>query len=351
MERHNFKDCMIIDTDTKSIFINRPVFIYYSSGLEIMELLDFYEKNYRDYKIFYCEGGEPITPNSILNLYRIHEFFLEKKINTKKLHIFYENRSDDYEHLLGFLQFNFYYYPYHINSITPFDFFNSGDYPYRLDSNFEKKFLCLNRTPKDHKVMFCDFLKENGILNDSHYSMLWNDWERSFTETDYNPSIHARHENLIDIYQNSAIQLINETSWESSTLSVESTFISEKTFRALAFPRPFIVIGQKHVLKNLQKMGFRTFSDIIDESYDNMDDSKRMKAIQKIVLDLANKSKEEIYEMWEKCIEIYEHNRKSIIFHCKEFESNFSTIFPKEYDGISTHYMTSIQRSKNLTTW
>ena len=350
MENNNFKDIITINIDTKSIFIKSPILVSYV-GNDIFELLNFYEANYRDFKIFYCERGEPINDKSILNLYRIHEFFLEKKINTKKLHIFYENRSKEYENLLGFLQFNFYYYPYHLNSQTPTTFFNSGDYPYRLNNDFEKKFLCLNRTPKDHKVVFCDFLKKNNVLDDSYYSILWNDSERSFIEEDYDSAMHARHENLIDIYQNSAINLITETEWDSNVLSVDSTFISEKVFRGLAFPRPFIVIGQKHVLKNLQKLGFRTFSDIIDESYDNMDDSKRMKAIQKIVLDLANKSKEEIFEMWEKCIEIYEHNRKSIIFHCKEYEANFQTIFPNEYKCINERYLMSIERSKNLTTW
>ena len=37
----------------------------------------------------------------------------------------------------------------------------------------------------------------------------------------------------------------------AQVLKLITTFISEKTFRALAFPRPFIVIGQKNVLKNL----------------------------------------------------------------------------------------------------
>lgn len=350
MEKNNFKDIISVDSNTKSIFIKSPILVSYV-GNDIFELLNFYEANYRDFKIFYCERGEPVNPNSILNLYRIHEFFLEKKLNTKKFHIFYENRSKEYENLLGFLQFNFYYYPYHLNSQTPTVFFDSGDYPYRLDPNFEKTFLCLNRNKKEHKIEFVEFIKKNGILDDSYYSILWNNFERNFVEEDYDQSTYARHEKLIDIYQNTAINLVTETQWDTNILSIESTFISEKTFRALAFPRPFIVVGQKHVLKNLQKMGFRTFSDIIDESYDDMDDDKRMKAIQKIVLDLANKSKEEIYQMWEKCIEIYEHNRKSIIFHCKEYEANFQTIFPKEYKDINERYLMSIERSKNLTTW
>lgn len=286
MEKRNFKDFITIDSNSKSIIIKQPILLTYTAD-EINELLNFYEEFHRDYKIFYCEGGEPITPNSILNLYRIHEFFLEKKINTKKLHIMYENRSSEYENLLGFLQFNFYYYPYHINSTTPLEYFDSGDFPYRLEKDFEG-----------------------------------------------------------DIFN-----VITEKEYNSSNLSIESTFISERTFEALAFPRPFIVIGQKNVLKNLKIMGFKTFSNIIDESYDEMDDLKRMRAIEKLILDLKSKSKQELYDMWNECIDIYEHNRKSIIFHCKEFELQFSSKFEKEYSVLNKHYLLSIERSKNLKTW
>lgn len=350
MEDNIFKDYTVINTDSKSIIITKPILIF-NTGKDILNFMDFYEKNYRDYKLFYCETGEPLNSDAVLNLYRIHEFFLEKKLNTKKFHIFYENRSKEYENLLGFLQFNFYYYPFHLNSMTPKDFFDSGDYPYRLEPNFEKTFLFLNRTIKQHRLDFFNFIKENGILDSSYYSMLWNDWERNFIENEYDQSTHARHEKLIDIYQNTAINLITETVWDSNILSIDSTFISEKTFRALAFPRPFVVIGQRHVLHNLRKMGFRTFSDIIDESYDDMDDSNRMEAIQKVVLDLASKTKEEIYEMWEKCIEIYEHNRKSILYHCKEFDADFQTKFQKEYKDINSNYLMSIERCKTLKKW
>jgi uncharacterized protein YktA (UPF0223 family) len=283
---NNFKDFISIDGNSKSIIITHPILLTYTAD-EISELLNFYEETYRDYKIFYCEGGEPITPESILNLYRIHEFFLEKKINTKKLHIFYENRSTEYENLLGFLQFNFYYYPYHINSNTPLEFFDSGDFPYRLETDFEG-----------------------------------------------------------DMFQ-----IVNEKKYDTAILSIDSTFISEETFKALAFPRPFIVIGQKNVLKNLKIMGFKTFSNIIDESYDEMDDSIRMKAVEKLILDLKNKPKEELYSMWLECIDIYEHNRKSIIFHCKEFEAQFSSKFEKEYSMLNEHYLLSIKRSKQLKLW
>jgi hypothetical protein len=344
----NFKEYIVIDDSAKALLINRPILVFFSNE-EIDELLKFYEQNYREYKLIYCERGEPLTHSSILHLYRIHEFFLENKINTKKFHILYENRSKEYESLLGFFQFNFYYYPFHLNFVTPPTYFNSGEYPFPLDRNFEKHFLMLNRTGKEHKLKFKTFFDSNNLKDVSYYSFLWLN-ERNFEEN-YIQSTHANHDELIDIYKNTAINVLNESKYSSELLSIPYTFISEKTFRALAFPRPFIVIGQRHTLKNLQKMGFRTFSDIIDESYDEMNDSERMDKIQEIILDLSKKSKEEIYTMWEKCIDNYEHNRKSIFYHARQMNENFKTIFPNEYKMMNMHYLSSIERTKNLKEW
>lgn len=348
IEMDNFKDCVDIDDSSKTFLITRPILIFFSDD-EIDELLKFYEANYREYKILYSERGEPITESAILHLYRIHEFFLENKINTKKFHIFYENRSVEYENLLGFFQFNFYYYPFHLNFITPPEYFDSGEFPFPLDKEFEKHFLCLNRTGKNHKIDFKKFFDASDLKDKSYYSFLWND-ERNFEEN-YQQQTHANHSNLIDLYKNSAINILSESVYSSEILSIPYTFISEKTFRALAFPRPFIVIGQRHTLRNLQKMGFRTFSDIIDESYDDLPDSERLDKIQEIILDLSKKSKEEIYTMWEKCVDNYEHNRKSIFYHAKQMNENFKSIFPNDYKLINSHYLTSIERTKNLKEW
>jgi hypothetical protein len=345
MEKNNFLEHIRIDNPSKSFVIIRPIFVFFSEE-EVNDVLNHYEENYREYKLFYCERGEPITLSTILHLYRVHEFFLEKKINTKKFNILYENRSEEYEKLLGFFQFNFYYYPYHLNFVTPPEFFNSGQYPYRLEKDFEKTFLSLNRAYKPHKQIFKNFFYNNGFQDISYYSFLWKD-EKNFEEN-YIQSTHANHDKLIHLYQNTAINLLCESQYDKNGVPIESTFISEKTFRALAFPRPFIVIGQKHILKNLQKMGFRTFSDIIDESYDDLPDSERMDKIQQIILDLKTKNKEEIYHMWEKCIEIYEHNRKSILYHANSYNEMFQRIFPKEFRVLNDEYFASIERTKKL---
>lgn len=66
--------------------------------------------------------------------------------------------------------------------------------------------------------------------------------------------------------------------WYDSTyfsLVVESTvddktdiFITEKSFKPMAFYHPYMIIGQKGILEKLKIMGFETYDNIFDESYD-----------------------------------------------------------------------------------
>jgi len=45
---------------------------------------------------------------------------------------------------------------------------------------------------------------------------------------------------------------------------------TEKTFKACAYYHPFLLIGQHHTLKRLKKLGFETYDNIFDESYDDI---------------------------------------------------------------------------------
>lgn len=57
---------------------------------------------------------------------------------------------------------------------------------------------------------------------------------------------------------------------------------TEKTFKACAYYHPFLVVGQQGVLKLLKNMGFETYENIFDESYDDIQDfDARLDAIIK----------------------------------------------------------------------
>ena len=59
-------------------------------------------------------------------------------------------------------------------------------------------------------------------------------------------------------------------------------FITEKTLKGFFFELPVFVVGLARTYQQLHKMGFETFPEIFDESFDNiMNDDERIIAIQK----------------------------------------------------------------------
>lgn len=72
------------------------------------------------------------------------------------------------------------------------------------------------------------------------------------------------------IYNHSSVSLICETSERWSGWASE--FITEKTYRTIANKHPFVMQGSPGILKHLRSQGFRTFNEIIDESYDDCRD-------------------------------------------------------------------------------
>jgi hypothetical protein len=60
---------------------------------------------------------------------------------------------------------------------------------------------------------------------------------------------------------------------ETAVLGPE--FITEKTFKPIAFEHPFLIIGTQHILQSLREQGFATFDNIFDESYANEEDVEK----------------------------------------------------------------------------
>lgn len=67
-------------------------------------------------------------------------------------------------------------------------------------------------------------------------------------------------------YNNSYVSIVVETEIDDRIM-----FFSEKTFKPIMCYHPFILLGSKHSLKTLKKLGYKSFSKWWDESYDNYD--------------------------------------------------------------------------------
>ena len=128
------------------------------------------------------------------------------------------------------------------------------------------------------------------------------EWESDFTEfiCEYNECWHGLVPQLpysdIDSYIKPPIVFGNNLDtdlWEKvySELSIEivcetntttdTFFITEKTFRPIAYGKLFLVVGSPKFEQNLKSMGFDIFDDIIDKSYDSESSYIRADAVFK----------------------------------------------------------------------
>jgi hypothetical protein len=85
--------------------------------------------------------------------------------------------------------------------------------------------------------------------------------------------------------------------------------ITEKTFKAIALEMPFILVAPAGSLEYMREYGFRTFSPVLDEDYDQEpDDIKRMEMIVAQLKQLDSLSVKEKQQIHRACLPMVEHN-------------------------------------------
>ena len=85
----------------------------------------------------------------------------------------------------------------------------------------------------------------------------------------YGSSITLSQIISLQIYNQTAYSLVTETNFSN-----EFNFYTEKIAKPMLGRRLFVAIAGRHYLKNLQAIGFQTFGNVIDESYDEIDNDQ-----------------------------------------------------------------------------
>lgn len=142
---------------------------------------------------------------------------------------------------------------------------------------------------------------------------------------------HAQHlltqdrDKFLKFYENFFVEIVCETCFTGETF-----FPTEKTWRPMLLKTPFIVQGPKNYLKNLRRMGFRTFSDWWSEGYDEDDPGTSWLQITNIIDELSKKSTQELCVMLDQMQDTLEHNRCRLMELANEIQTqNFTNIFLK----------------------
>lgn len=249
----------------------------------------------------------------------------------------------------NFVYFNIHLHMFEYDNVVPSEL----DYQPNMQLR-EKKFLCVNRQERVHRLRTIDFLSKNQILPHTFASCQLGDYvavldsAQSFSAQNPNVETYQDSElsNLIlsndsktrlksilpleldvknhqyrayatqmpslqSYFDESYISIVTEGDFSSTTNKQQFT---EKVLKCFAYYHPFIVIGLPGTLELLQEHGFLTFNSIIDESYDKIkNDDKRINAALNEVKKLNELNIQQIKNLYEEIFPILEHNYNHFI--------------------------------------
>jgi hypothetical protein len=137
-----------------------------------------------------------------------------------------------------------------------------GHYNYRPNKTYTKLALMPMRMERWHRNETLERVR--GILDD----MIWS-YARygRYLPNDISPdnTVFQRHYDP-SWYDNTCYSLVTETAVDTPP----DIFVTEKTFKPMAFYHPFVCVAQQGHLAYLKSQGFETFENMFDESYDEI---------------------------------------------------------------------------------
>lgn len=233
------------------------------------------------------------------------------------------------------------------------------------------KFLFLNGRARPHRKYLYERFKQDGILDQSLWTMLdsrpclnryfkleneginlmattsdlrWLDTRYEFSfynDSRINPGppnrtfikhelfknewgeIYLNPQAYIDTY----FSLVTETVFE-----YPYSFRTEKIAKPLAMAHPWIVASSVGWYRDIRNLGFQTFGHVIDESFDLIDNHQdRMDRIIAIVKDLC---KQDLAEFQSACLDVCKYNQ----LHLQELIPQLFSKFPDKFFNLLAKY-------------
>jgi hypothetical protein len=132
----------------------------------------------------------------------------------------------------------------------------------------------------------------------------------NFSGIDYTPMGHlfTYDTPLNSLYENILIDIISEPNIKGTTF-----FPTEKLVRPVLLKKPFIAMASKNYLEYLRQMGFHTFNEFWDETYDGYEGADRYLKILSLIDTLASKSKKELQDLYNFMQYQIDHNYNLIV--------------------------------------
>ena len=131
----------------------------------------------------------------------------------------------------------------------------------------------------------------------------------------------------IKYYQDCFCSIVTET------YSLEQqVFFTEKTFKPILFYQPFLLHSNPNSYKKLQDIGFKTFENWFDCSYDSLSGRHRFESMLKLILEIGEWSVEKINKTYQEMLPVLEYNH-----------NHFTTTLPMLYNEEITKIKNKIR--------
>lgn len=189
-----------------------------------------------------------------------------------------------------------------------------------------KKYREFGSTKSDNEVeKIIEFVKQICIEKYKINFTYNKNWMLESWIIDNDIHFHQNNHLISSPVYSAAINVVTESLVDTSIESFDGTFpelnknnssilVSEKTIKPILAEQIFLIQGNINTLQYLHIMGFQTFGDFIDESYDKEPDwIKRTEMIVKEVDKLMKMQEKEWLEFYENIIPILKHNRQNLL--------------------------------------
>jgi len=273
------------------------------------------QENFFDYKIVIYQSSEPISNAGMPSS---ENEYLKKYLQIKDLlakfnvWLISDMNSDEFANWVkSNLGWNHLTYHFH------FDFFLPTNQNYLINNIKERTlpfskdfFTCNGNMSSKHRILIKKMWTELNLWDNSYWSFADSS---NFGEKflDIRLDLFAVWQYGLRKLNNCFLHIVTETIYENNfwDTNIRMDFMS-KLGRALATPTPFIAYGNYGLIKHLKELGFKTFDNWWDESYDEIEDfTKRLQSIKKIVINLTALSMEDKIRIRNEMIPIFIHNR------------------------------------------
>jgi hypothetical protein len=220
----------------------------------------------------------------------------------------------------------------------------------------QQDFLIYNRAwsgTREYRLCFTEQIVQHNLVenckmsfkahDDTHYTQhcfvnpefkIFKHDLHNFFPTNTHSSI-ASADYCVEDYASTGIEIVLETLFDDTRWH-----LTEKSLRPIACGRSFLLMATAGSLHYLRQYGFKTFSGLLDESYDTIQNPRqRLQAVITEMSRVANLPQQEKIQLFVKLNQVAEHNKH-------HFFNNFFDRVKQEYISNIDHAITIMNQHK-----